>query len=363
MSKWKITGITLVTLFIVGSVFINSPLMIPTVIYFLTPAESFDEQPSPEPPDYSKSEYWAALPSLQDASDIQPQGIPLAANAPNNVAVFFVHPTTYVMGEQWNQSLSDAEVNNRTDVAVMSNQTSVFQGCCDVYAPRYRQALLFSFDQMAKGEDGAKALALAYSDVAKAFEQFLEQNQDRPFILAAHSQGSHHLDRLMQQKVAGTELERRLIVAYPIGFPVDRSNGIPVCAAATQTGCQISWNTNAPGARLPILEPDSICVNPLTWRIDEQPASHEANLGSVASVRHGAVELGVVNAQCVGPELQVSEVRSENYGFMPFGDGNYHMYDYGFYYLNLRQNAQDRIDAFLAAKSTNVLSVAQDPAF
>ena len=32
---------------------------------------------------------------------------------------------------------------------------------------------------------------------------------------------------------------------------------------------------------------------------------------------------------------------------MPLGRDNYHIYDYALFYVNLRQNAQARVDAFL----------------
>ena len=32
---------------------------------------------------------------------------------------------------------------------------------------------------------------------------------------------------------------------------------------------------------------------------------------------------------------------------MSFGPGNYHIYDYRFYYMNIRKNLQDRINEYL----------------
>ena len=114
----------------------------------------------------------------------------------------------------------------------MRDQASVFNSCCDVYAPRYRQATLFAFSDTSEANNGQQALAHAYSDVAAAFEQFLQENPERPIVLAGHSQGSHHLDKLIEEHVVGTAVERRLVAAYPIGFSVDTSNGLPVCECA-----------------------------------------------------------------------------------------------------------------------------------
>jgi hypothetical protein len=53
--------------------------------------------------------------------------------------VFYIHPTSYV-GRGWNASTHDAELNDATDRVATGIQASAFNGCCAVYAPRYRQA-------------------------------------------------------------------------------------------------------------------------------------------------------------------------------------------------------------------------------
>ena len=351
MNKWKIAGISLAGLVLAGWAFVNSPLMMAALFYFIAPSQSFAEDKRPASPDYTNPDYWAARPDKQDSADVQPNGFSAGAGASANVAVFFVHPTTYVQSDHWNQPLDHAATNKRTDDTVMRDQASVFNGCCDVYAPRYRQATLYSFSDTSEAKNGQQALALAYSDVAAAFEQFLQENPERPIVLAGHSQGSHHLDKLIEARVVGTELEQRLVVAYPIGFSVDTSNGLPVCERARQTGCQVTWNTNAAGANVVLAQPGDICVNPLTWTTNTVLAGHDANLGSVTFGALGDIEPGVADAKCQNSQLIVSEVRSANYDFMPFGEGNYHIYDYSFYHMNVRQNVQARVDAFLTGRA------------
>ena len=83
--------------------------------------------------------------------------------------------------------------------------------------------------------DGGKALELAYQDVRAAFNYFInERNNGRPFIIAGHSQGAFHADRLLKA-VAGKALQQRLVAAYPVGFSIDGSNGIDVYTSAEQT--------------------------------------------------------------------------------------------------------------------------------
>ena len=35
---------------------------------------------------------------------------------------------------------------------------------------------------------------------------------------------------------------------------------------------------------------------------------------------------------------------------MPLGRDNYHIYDYALFYVNIRQNVETRVDAFLNAR-------------
>ena len=228
----------------------------------------------------------------------------------------------------------------------MEGQASVFNGCCRVYAPRYRQATLYSFFDV----DGAgqEALALAYEDVVTAFNYYLDYfNEGRPFVLAGHSQGSHHLDVLLANEIVGTRLVERLVVAYPVGFPIDGSNGLPVCETPTQTGCQATWNAVGPKVGPFLASFESICVNPLTWRVDRLAASHDLNIGAVNFGGSDAPEAGVADAECREGRLWVSDIRSSHYALRPLGRDNYHIYDYALFYLNLRENVKARVDAFL----------------
>jgi hypothetical protein len=80
----------------------------------------------------------------------------------------------------------------------MRFQASVFNECCVIFAPRYRQALLHAITT--NTPSAYVADELAYGDVERAFEQFLQGNPKGPSILASHSQGSMHGLRLLQQQ-------------------------------------------------------------------------------------------------------------------------------------------------------------------
>lgn len=315
------------------------------------PEHSFVDMPVPPAPDYTNELNWAALPQTKDMADRTPDG--QQDNQADAIAdVFFVHPTTYFGSESWNQPLSDKETNYFTDEK-LSMQASVFNACCRIFAPRYRQATVYSFFDIEDengGEDGRQAIELAYQDVAAAFHAYIEnENDGRPFILAGHSQGSLHLDKLLQEEIAGTALQDQLIVAYLVGFHIDSNNGIPVCVTPEQTGCQISWNSAKPGTKDDHTSAVDLCVNPINWLADGTYADFEENIGSVnlTTESPGLIETAVADAQCVDDFLEISEIRSDYFQKL-LDEGNYHNYDYGLFYMNIRENAELRTKMYLA---------------
>ena len=316
---------------------------------YLKPRHNFTDKPIPAAPDYSQASSWAALPDTKDGADIspEPEKINLDRQDAANVDVFFIHPTTYYKPDSWNQPLDHQEANSFTDGTVLPNQASVFNSCCRVYAPRYRQATLYSFYD--DNENSRAALDLAYDDVKNAFEYFITNySKQRPFIVAGHSQGSKHLDRLLKEEINNTELQGRMIAAYPVGFPLDGSNGIEVCSSAKQTGCQVTWNAVAPDYQVHYDPASNICVNPLTWKTDGEYAGVDKNLGSVNFSDKGDLQVGVIDAQCKNGLLIVKNLQSDQYPDSLLGKGNYHIYDYGFYHMNIRSNVQQRVSAYQA---------------
>ena len=326
----------------------RADLQLALMMFRIAPDRAFSEVTPPPPPNYADPRHWAALPDRADPADTVPTGA-TDAQAAAPVDLFFLHPTTFLSPDAWNQSLDDAATNGMTDKMVMRGQTSVFNGCCRIYAPRYRQATLAAFFD--DSESGPQALALAYEDVVAAFRYYVTHfNQGRPFVLAAHSQGSRHADYLMAEEIVGTALADRMVAAYPVGFELDGSNGVPVCQTPTETGCQVTWNSVGPAAGPLFAAPDNICVNPLTWRIDRAHAGHDTNLGAVNLDAGNTPEPGAADAQCHDGRLYISQIRSENYSLRPLGRDNYHIYDYALFYMNIRENVQTRVNAFLKAR-------------
>lgn len=325
----------------------------------LEPGGRFDAGALPAAPDYADPTAWTARPEKQDAADAVPVGHTGIDQTRAPVAVFYVHPTTF-LGSAWNGPVDDAALNAETDALATLIQASAFNGCCAVYGPRYRQAQGYAF--LRPGPDGEAAIDLAYADVLAAFRHFLEYDaKGRPFVLASHSQGSVLAGRLLAREIAGTALAERLVAAYLIGAPLEPS-AVPVCDAPDATGCVVSWNARGPrfpGSVFDFHEAgERPCVNPLTWRADETPAGAERNHGAVFLHAGDGVPIpGFADAQCRDGVLRVAtiqraprDLRSRVLDFV-MGPENYHPIEVQLYYMDLRENARERAEAYLRARA------------
>lgn len=328
--------------------------------WMTTPSGAIDSRPDPPPPDYAKPSSWAALPGMASRADAVPAhsgAVDAQGSAPADA--FFVHPTTYFWRSHWNAPVG-GWLTDKITGATLAGQASAFNGSARVYAPRYRQMTLSGFEYP---EVRGPALALAYEDVRNAFLHYLaEWSEERPLILAGHSQGSRHLLRLLNEFFREGALRRRLVAAYLVGARVwtgsyERGEAaIPVCESPEQTGCLVAWRSFAEGAD-PSLdanpgEPedgDTVCVNPLSWRRDEASAPAEKNRGSIPLPRLlGPAEAlpGLTGARCADGLLWIQPIDRRGFrGAHPHG--NWHAYDYALFYMNVRANVERRVDAFL----------------
>ena len=335
----------------------------------MVPTAEFTEQPALEPNVYQQAEMWISRPGLGETDPALwvPGGLEEDADA-LSVPVFFVHPTSYIERDQWNAPLGDPASRERAETFVRG-MASPFNKSVDIWAPRYRQATVGAF--LTDKPEAKKALDLAYGDVEKAFDFFLETiDADKPIVLAGHSQGSFHLRRLIDERIAGTPLADRVAAAYIIGWPLSLVHdlpqmGLPPCTDPEQTGCIMSWATFAEpadptmiergAARWPGLDGEEVsdtqflCTNPLTGTANaEAPAS--ANTGTLVpdlEAETGELVAGVVPARCderglllIGPPPQLE------LGPYALPGNNYHIYDIILFWRNLREDFTRRAKAW-----------------
>lgn len=367
MSRWskaariaRRVGLALVVLVVVLAWNIGR-----VVDFAMTPGAPFDQQAPPPAPDYTTPASWSALPDRQDSADRAPTGAPAVDQRRTTVDVFYLHPTSYV-GSRWNAPTDDTSLNEATDRVATGIQAAAFNGCCAVYAPRYRQANGTAFYRASA--DGDRALGVAYEDVRRAFEAFNQRRgAGRPFLLAAHSQGAVLGERLLYEAISGTPLRDRLVAAYLIGGRItaaglrERAPDIAACASPDDTRCVVAWNARGPDfvpTAYELHRPDArerLCTNPLSWRLDGAPAPAAQNLGAVfLETDDHAPRAAFADARCVEGTLVVSHVGPAPRDLPSrildhvMGNGNYHPIEYQIFFMNLRQNAAARVAAFPA---------------
>ena len=307
-------------------------------------------------PDYSDSKYWAAHPWKKDPSDSIPE--PLTSESKDSsVDVFFLHPTSFTSkktsGVVWNADINDAELNAKTDYSSILYQASVFNASARVFAPRYRQAHIFSFftKDTLKGKE---SLALAYEDVRRAFEYYLQHyNNGRPIIIASHSQGTVHAAMLLKDYFENKALQNQLVCAYLIGMVLPKHffSSFEPCPDSTSTGCFTGWRTYRKNYLPPYVSKElngSWVVNPLSWTLDTIPVSRKQNKGAVLYNFNKLLQH--TNGATISQGILWVE-RPRFPGGLLYFSKNYHPGDINLFYMSIRENMKTRIAAYFQRRT------------
>jgi hypothetical protein len=290
-----------------------------------------------------------------------------------------------------------------------ANQAAPFSGVARIYAPYYRQVFMDAwFATPNPAPVVAPAAEAAYGDVRRAFDYYLAHyNHGRPIVLAGHSQGSMIGYRLLEDEFDGKPLGRRLVAAYLPGQAIDANfyasfKTVHPCASATDLHCVVSWATfedtvaaksvrdfyqvspywsggntgyATPG---PPLFPSA---NLLTWntaaakrpRGDDlgalemkipypplyYPHANPYPMGRIVAATFSAQTLGAgASPRTIGMYVAPHPPKSEFTAYVPglfkpiyqvdFG-GVWHLYDFNLFWMNVRQNARDRTNAYLSS--------------
>lgn len=336
----------------------------------MVPREAFAPLKPLGPNAYDDPAMWIARPDLTKDNPAlwKPEGVqdgPVAQKA----AVFFIHPTSYITtfaGAHWNMPLDDRD-SLTTARRFVAAQASAFNAVGDLWVPRYRQANYGAFLTTDRASD--QAVAAAYRDVAQAFAAFLKANRSGPIILAGHSQGSRHLLQLLHEEVAGKPVERRIAAVYAVGWPVSveadlPALGLPACARPDQAHCILSWQSYAepadPSAAIDMFERRNgytgkprkgthmLCTNPITGVLNgAAPATNNrGTLDSRDDSKPPRLLKGIVPARCdASGMLMIGE--PVDMGPFTLPGNNYHVYDYSLFWADVRQDARQRLAAFM----------------
>ena len=328
----------------------------------LDPKVPFVKSAPPSAPNYAAGGAWALA--------------PVTTTGPADV--FFLQPTTYNGGKHWNGPVLDPGANAILFRVMLPNYAAPFSSVGDVFAPRYRQASLYTKSTL--WDDAIDARRFAYGDVKAAFDYYRDHlSRGRPFFLVGVEQGGELAARLLTQEIApDPALRERLVGAYLIDtvVPADQhqpGSAIPACDRRDEAGCLEAWAAVRAGdftgvARLlsramiwspsgeltPLGNRKPLCVNPLLGAATEELAPPRLNLGAAAAT---GLEWGVrpgflvrqVAARCQDGVLRVSRPRS---GLLrPSGGWIERVREpgYNLFWADLEADAQARLGVWLAA--------------
>ena len=311
------------------------------------------------PTDYSKKEHWLSQPD----------------NPEKPVDLVFLYPSSCtdpragVICEVGNKSMLKGAKRN------FSHQAMAFEPVANLFAPFWRQVNSTKLAEMSFEEVDDAEWAEPRTDVYAALDYYFENlNQGRPYFLAGHSQGSRLCFMVLSEYMREhPERYANMIAAYCVGDSLtkgylEENSHVKPAKAADDLGVVVSWNTEGPANRghdSLVVAPGAIAINPLNWRTDDAYASADMNLGTFRPrlLFPGLRKLSAKADAVIDIErgtVLVTEPRLEKYaitripGFRRlepvFGPASYHGCDYSFFYLNIRENARQRSEAWFARR-------------
>jgi hypothetical protein len=305
----------------------------------------FDKSPEIVKPNYSDKNSWAVLPeNIPDEISI--------FNIDENkkeADVFFIYPTLIDSKNQreWNSDIWDEDIRNDVINRPVKYQASAWLDAGNLYVPYYRQAHIRVFNDKFR-VDGDKALNLAYDDIKEAFTYYLENfNNDKPFIIASHSQGTVHAKRLIAEFIDGKELQKKLIAAYLVGIKVfkDEFKNIKPMNSANETGGFVTWNTFKFN-KYPRKDnyenwfKGGVTTNPITWDDSKETKKdlHKGLLYRDLKIFSQNIDIKLIDGIVwstvpnVPGKILLQTIRS------------YHFADINLFWVDIRENAKLRVD-------------------
>lgn len=307
--------------------------------------KEFTKKEIPVAPNYNKESSWAVLPSKYTKAFKR-----YASNELDTLQadVFYVYPTlnTDKKDIRWNVSINDAEQRDKVVNKAVLMQASAFATSGKVYVPFYRQAHIRSYNMYKEG--GKKAQEVAYSDVKKAFEVYLEKyNKKRPIIMVGHSQGTTHTLQLLKDFFDGKPLRKKLIAAYIPGIRVKENEfkTIQLMTSPNKIGGFVSWNTYKKN-NYPKKNKDwykgSVTTNPITWNEAKETSlnEHKGFLYTNEKLYNKALTIEITDGLVwsTNPKFPLRF-------FMSFLK-NYHAGDINLFWQDIRENAELRTNTW-----------------
>jgi len=310
--------------------------------------------------DYSRPARWLNLPKTVN----------------KKVDVFYLYPSEYTKADPSAPiigPIDDPGMMKGAGVA-LQRQAWAFRTFANIYAPYYRQADAASRAALPQPEQVKIVAGAPTQDGIAAFDYYVRHfNHGRPFILAGHSLGSNVMANLLSQYMkARPGVYKRMVAAYVIGYSItpdylDRNPHLKFAKGPNDTGVIVSWNTEAPtvDGTNPVILPGGLAINPITWTRTETTATAAQNLGSIElNPATGGTPVLDENGR-IARVMNLADARIDKAKgvvicstvnpanppyFTPGGlpMGVFHIFDYPFYFFDVRANAANRVEHFFA---------------
>jgi hypothetical protein len=335
----------------------------------LDPKIPFQIYKVPTAPDYSQSDAWYLNPALAHYyAD------------PRKLDVFFIHATSYDGGRNWLGAVDSHMAQDEVQRVQLPNYAAPFAVMGNIYAPKYRQASLYT--QLTLREDAREARQFAYRDVQRAFEAFLRQRHGgHGFAIVGVEQGGLLAERLIRDEVAPKpEVRSQMVVSYLLETlaPDSQYSGAgawpPVCHTRQETGCLVSYFTvdsGRPDLALQLLSKavywqgdtlaalgsqKAVCVNPLVggWTSDAIDSRHSLGATNATGLEWGTEPPLIahkVSAHCMGGLLVVDKPNSPSFRDKGTWAEQRKVNMFNLFYGDLEADFQARWQTFQAAST------------
>jgi len=316
--------------------------------------KEFKESELSSAPDYNKLSSWAANPEKNDSI------IDIFYNSKKNILeadVFYVYPTLLSdkRDNSWTADISNKEQNNLVRNLAIKYQASAWASAGKIYSPLYRQVHYRSFFEPYTSNGGIKAGEIAYSDIKKAFEYYLEHyNKGRPIIIAGHSQGAYHCKTLLKEFFDGKELQNQLIAAYLPGTRVDKNEfkTIKPLKNPNDVNGYLCWNTfrihkKPKKNKNPAYfswKKNHFVTNPIKWDLSDytQIEDHKGLFFYDQKIYPASVKIEIYDGI-----VWSSVPKGIKGGFLLKLIKDYHFGDINIFWKDISENAKNRVKTFI----------------
>jgi hypothetical protein len=353
--RWLVPSLLVVLIVLAGGVAAFWGDLVSTALDPKVPFQTYDPPPAP---DYAKAGAWYLRPRAGETA---------------RADVFFIAPTTYDGGRNWNARIDHPKANRQFLGVMAPNYVGPFVMVGRVFAPRYRQASLYSLTTLR--EDAREARQFAYVDVSQAFRRYIaNDNGGRPFVVVGVEQGGTLAARLLTEEIeADPAIKARLVAAYLIDtvVPADVPPA-PPCLRRGQTGCVAAWARvyegefdaakrlldralvwNTKGELVNITPRPALCFNPLLGAVTDAPAPARLHMGAANAT---GLEWGArpafmarqVAARCEGGVLHVTRPKSRSLRESGTWADRRKAPGFNLFYADIEADAKQRLAAWLA---------------